>query len=344
MVSAPPVKRSEGMTLPQIVDVVIERWRLVVGCVLLFAILGLLLILLSAPVYRASIGFRVDAPDGARGDPGSAAVQLLRVATVVEELHSRSVMESVVRALGLQLEVTQPAVGRFEVLNSARTAWNAAGSFSLSRTGTRFAVHDRTTGAALGYATPGTEAVLNKDVAITLAPTAIKYDELRLDLTPEDRRIDDLIRQTEVELPNQSASVVRVHHESHDPEFARRLVEAFVATYSGMRETMDVGSAASAPRLLEERLAFLRRSADTLGVPRSAFEQRAAEARTAVWQSSIRGAIGGSGIVVVDHANVGWRPVRPRKALILLLAIMLGLVAGVGLALTRAKSWAETPA
>ena len=325
------------MTLPQIVAAVKQRWHLVAGCVLFFAVAGLLLIVTSAPVYRASIGFRVDPPDEVRGDIGSAAAQVQRVETVVEELHSRSVMESVVRALGLQVEVTEPAVGRFDVLTSARTAWNAAGSFSLTRAGGRFAVRDRSSGAALGYATPGTEAVLNKDVAITLAPTAIKYAELRLDLTPEDRRIDDLMQHTEVELPNQAALVVRVHHEGRDPELARRLVEAVVATYSGMRETMDVGSAANAPRLAEERLSFLRRSADTLGVPRSAFEQRAAEARTAVWQFSIRRAIGGSGIVVVDHAHVGWRPVRPRKALILVLAIALGLVAGVGLALARAQ-------
>lgn len=325
------------MTLPQIVAAVKQRWHLVAACVLLFAVAGLLLIVASAPVYRASIGFRVDPPEAARGDLASAAAQVQRVETVVEELHSRSVMESVVRGMGLQVEVTEPAVGRFDVLLSARTAWNAVGSFSLTRTGSRFAVHDRASGAALGYATPGTEAVLNSDVAITLAPTAIKYAELRLDLIPEGRRIDDLMQHTEVELPNQSAQVVRVHHEGHDAELARRLVEAVVTTYSSMRETMDVGSAASAPRLADERLAFLRRSADTLGVPRSVFEQRAAEARVAVWQSSIRRAIAGSGIVVVDHAHVGWRPVRPRKALILVLAIALGLVAGVGLALARAQ-------
>ena len=337
MVSAPPTDRFEGMTLPQIVKAVKQRWRLVAGCVLFFAVVGLLLIVTSAPVYRASIGFRVDPPEDARGEQGSAAVQLQRVETVVEELHSRSVMESVVRGMGLQVEVTEPAVDRFDVLTSARTAWSAVGSFSLTRTGSRFAVHDRTNGAALGYATPGTEAVLNKDVAITLAPTAIKYGEIRLDLTPEDRRIDDLMQHTEVELPNQTAQVVRVHHEGRDAELARRLVEAVVTTYSGMRETMDVGSAASAPRLLEERLAFLRRSADTLRVPRSVFERRAAEAREAAWQSTIRRSTAGTGIVVVDHAYVGWRPVRPRKTLILALAIALGLVAGVGLALARVQ-------
>lgn len=237
-----------------------NRW-LVAGCVAITVGLSIIYLLLSVPVYEGSTTIRVsnEQQSFAILDALPSFSQRAELATEVEELRSRTLAESVVESLGLQVRLVAPRrVARDEVINvvqTSRTALGADYEFTHIDAG-RYEVWDRTNDRSIRTVSIG-EPIQLDGVVIALAAGAAEHSRIRIVVRPFDAAVKDLRQSVQVSRPSREANVIVVRYASADTGLVHRIPNAFAQTYIQRRATIRNVEAAST-------VEFLRAQIDTI--------------------------------------------------------------------------------
>jgi len=245
-----------------------NRW-LIAGCIAAVVALASAYTVLSTPVYEAATSIRIDEEKS-----GAAVLDILQtlstgseVHTEMEVLRSRTLAESVVEQLGLQLVLREPdRAARAEVFQAVRVARDAPPAEYRARRGEegRFRVENRTTGRVVGDFAPG-DAIPLDGASVVLAPGAAAYRQIRFEVVPFRSAVDALRSALTVTRPNREANVVIVRYQSADTVLVHEVPNALARTFIDQRREVQKTEARSTVQ-------FLREQIDTITVQLAAAE------------------------------------------------------------------------
>ncbi|HLU25187.1 MAG TPA: Wzz/FepE/Etk N-terminal domain-containing protein, partial [Longimicrobiales bacterium] len=213
--STPPaVVNHDAIDLREIWNLVVRNRWLIAGCIAAVVVLASIYTLSSTPLYEASTSIRID-----QEKSGARVLDVLHTLEVGSEVHtemevlrSRTLAESVVEQLGLQLVLRTPdRAARAEVFQAVRVARDAPSAAYRARRGEsgRFRFENRTTGTVIGEFAPGEVVPLN-GAFVVLAPGAAAYRQIRFEVVPFRSAVDALRSALTVTRPNREANVVIV--------------------------------------------------------------------------------------------------------------------------------------
>jgi polysaccharide biosynthesis transport protein len=269
--SAESTERAETPFRLQDVWLVLVRRRwIVLGCALLGLGVGFAALQYLPPTYEASTSIRVDEPSA--GLPELALVASLsssnQIGTDMEVLRSRMLAESVVDSLKLRVQVAKPRLAaRHRVIDSVHLEAGAdTARLRLVRSGGGFHVESLATGETLGTVEAG-GLLRVAGAEIRLAPTAVEYDEIELDLVSLDEAVASLRRQVEIVRPSRDANIVMVRSRGSDPRLASEIPNVLAAGFVAHRQSIQKAQARSTAD-------FLRQQLDTLAIQLAMSEEQ----------------------------------------------------------------------
>lgn len=255
----------------------LRRNQVLVFGALLLTVLGTALVLVfSTPIYEASTSILIDTDDQRNRTLGLPTALQGRsgIHTEMEVLRSRTLAETVVDSLGLQLMVTRPrGVVRSTLISNIETSRTApGGEYRLVRMEDgRFEIEDRQMNRRLGTAAPGDEVTL-PGARFVLLPQAAEHDEIRLEVMSFNRAVKELRSNTVVDRPNPDANLVTVSYQGPDMELVRAVPDIFARNFIDRRLSVQKTEARST-------VGFLRSQIQTLAVQLAAAEEELREFR-----------------------------------------------------------------
>lgn len=242
-----------------------ELWRmlrrrrvLVLGCTTAVFAAGSVVTVRTAPVYQAATSVRIDETRGLLSGPdaGRLAGERTRIATDIDALRSRTLIEEVVDSLALQVQLTRPSrVRRSSVISAAKVARTAApGDYTfVRRRGGDFAVVDARTRASVGAVKAG-GAISLRGATVTLAPEAAEHAAFDLQVASFNDAVA-LVRRTLMVLqPNSESNLVVVRYEGGDPEIVRDVPNVVAARFVTQRSDAQKRESRSTVKFLREQL------------------------------------------------------------------------------------------
>jgi capsular exopolysaccharide synthesis family protein len=214
---------------------------------------------LSTRVYEATASIRID--ENRSNVPVLDALRTLsssgsQLETEMEVLRSRTVAESVVGELGLQLEVTQPRrTPRSSVVGAAFFERSApAGTYRMERQSNGvFVATDEATGRTAGEALAG-EALRLPGGMVTLAAGAADVGEFTVRVRSFDDAVRRFRRTLSVTRPNRDADIVVVRYEGSDPQLVQRVPNTVAAAFIQGRGEARGAEARGTVRFLYEQI------------------------------------------------------------------------------------------
>lgn len=262
-----------------------SRPLLTVGAPLVLVALTVAFVLTVRPVYEASTSLRID-----ENKSSLAMLEMLstlggggEVFTEMAVLRSRSLAESVVRALGLQLRLDAPARTRRSDLFASVTVDTTApaASYGLeARGGGRFhltgtivhpldqpAPFERPTSESRDYG----EVQVGTPIAIeggtiTLAPEAGDEEQISFSVAPYQRTVRELQTELAVSRPEREAGVVVVRYRGTDPYLVQAIPNAIASQFLVRRQQAQSAEARGTVSFLTEQI-------DTLGLQLAGAEE-----------------------------------------------------------------------
>lgn len=221
-----------------------NRW--IVSVSLLIGIIGsILFTVLSTPIYEAGTTVRIDEnrSDLPVLDILGAYSSGSGVATEMEVLRSRTLAESVIDSLALQLVQLEPRrASRAEILtfvHTSRTAPEAVYEFNRTDD-SRFRVVREPEGVELGVYGVG-ELIELDGARIILSPAAAEYGTLTFGTERFELSVETLQRSLSITRPNREADIVVVRHQSRDSilvhEVPNLLAHQFIAQRNHLKKT-----------------------------------------------------------------------------------------------------------
>ena len=256
---APGGLGSHDMRLRDIVQVVRRQRWFVLGCVAATLLAAVLYLRRATPVFRAIATVQIEAPRPS----ALTAIQLPEaggdVETSIEVLRTRLLAAGVVRAIGLQLQVTStPHATRHEIVASSEVAADAPprryvatrradGSFDIADSARR----------ELAVLQPGVAGTVGP-VRLTLAPSATQWSRFTLVVVPLNRATTDFQKSVRITRPNANANLVRIQVESTDPAVARDAADDLAGQFIAQRQAMQTSQAHGTAQFLREQLDTLR--------------------------------------------------------------------------------------
>ena len=217
----------------------------------------------AVPVYQTVTSIRIE--ESRAELPVLDVLQTLskgsEVETEMEVLRSRSLAESVVDSLALQVRLLHPrGVARRTVMGSVFVErWAPAGRYVLERQpDERWSVTEEGTGEAHEAASATIPAALP---GVTFLPTreASAYDRLVVEVLPFERAVAELRKELSVSRPNREAALVTVRYESADTQLVREVPNVLATSFIERGQTERKTEATSTVALLEEQIDTLSR-------------------------------------------------------------------------------------
>lgn len=257
--STPPaVVNHDAIDLREIWNLVVRNRWLIAGCIAAVVVLASIYTLSSTPLYEASTSIRID-----QEKSGARVLDVLHTLEVGSEVHtemevlrSRTLAESVVEQLGLQLVLRTPdRAARAEVFQAVRVARDAPSAAYRARRGEsgRFRFENRTTGTVIGEFAPG-EVVPLDGAFVVLAPGAAAYRQIRFEVVPFRSAVDALRSALTVTRPNREANVVIVRYQSADTVLVHEVPNALARTFIDQRREVQKTEARSTVQFLLEQI------------------------------------------------------------------------------------------
>jgi tyrosine-protein kinase Etk/Wzc len=210
------------------------------------------------PVWEARTSIRIDEQRS-----NVAVLDILQnissgsqVETEMEVLRSRSLAESVVEQLALQVTAAAPrGVARAALMERVYAErWAPAARYRLDR-GERGAYRalDEETGATLGEFAPGQPIALS-GVTFTLTPGATAWESIGVEVLSFEEAVLDLQRSSTVSRPNRDASVVNVRYETTDTVLVAAVPNLLATQFIADRQDVQKTEARSTVEFLREQI------------------------------------------------------------------------------------------
>ena len=234
-----------------------RNWWIVLGCIALGAAGAVWMTMRTIPVYRSSTAIRIN-------DKQSPIPETLllsggsEVATELEVLGSRTLVEDAVRALGLQLRILEPnRVARSDVLTDVQVSPDAArGVYVLTRDQNNYVLtKDDSTGWTTKF-TAG-EKVVFHGITFKLLPDAEEYDRIRFVVRNFPDAVAGVMHGVKVSRSGRDAKIITLSYESSDPELTAAVPNLITQQFVARRSEAQKSVAGST-------ITFLKRQLDTL--------------------------------------------------------------------------------
>jgi tyrosine-protein kinase Etk/Wzc len=266
----------------QLWDVVARNRYFIIGGFLIALVAAALFAWLGTPVYESATSLRID--ENKTGVPVLEALAILsdkgnELSTEMQMLRSRTLAESTVDSLALQAVATTPlhligltiqpiqrVIPRSDVLSFVRVP-RTAGNIHLrlnQLTSFEYDVIDRETGKHLA-SVPAGELVTLAGIQFSLAPTALKYPSVNLDIARFNATVTSLTRHLSVTRPQRDAQMVLIKFQDNDPQLAAAVPNVLAIKFLELRNDIQKTEARSTVK-------FLREQIDTLAAQLSATE------------------------------------------------------------------------
>ena len=237
-----------------------RRWLMVLVLVVSAAV-GVAIIGLTTPQYRAMSSVRIDAV-------GTAAplVPVLQtaspgvpdIATERAMLASRSLTEATVDSLQLQVQLTSPRhVSRTEVLSDIHvTSPTAGGRYAITHDADgRFHLRDLTGDTALKSPVLPDAPVVLPGLTFRVTKTALTYPELRIRVLPRARVVSNMMTSTLViAQPDKNANVLTATYTDPDSALARDVPNVLATLFIADRQRAMQTQARRTVHFLKERI------------------------------------------------------------------------------------------
>jgi capsular exopolysaccharide synthesis family protein len=241
---------------------VLRRHRLLLlACTVLVPLVTYFITRRLTPVYEASASIRVDLKQPSL--PVLDALQGLaagnEVATEMAELQSRMLMEEVVVALALRLNVVHPERSQRDKIFANLTAGRQAdsGLYRLERKANgRFRIERVGTSAALGEVAVGQPGTIGT-VRFVLAPGALRFPSITLAVLPFEHAVDRLENTVKVLRPSRDANIIAVRYEGTDPQLVTDVSNAMATRFIARRQSVRQTETRSTVKFLREQLGRL---------------------------------------------------------------------------------------
>lgn len=249
---------TDDVHLRDVWNLLARNWGLIVVSLLVGVAGSGAYVYLTVPVYRATTSIRID--EGRTELPVLDILQTLSagsgVETEMEVLRARTLAESVVDSLGLQVTIVSPhRTSRAAILRDVRVEEGAPeGRYRLTRgTGGGFAVLDDASGAALGTVSASVVANL-PGVSFRLTDPAPDLEEIVIEVRSFERTVEQLREDVSVGRPNRDAGIITVAHESTDTFLVHEVPNVLAAKFIAQGRRVRKTEATSTVRFLEQQI------------------------------------------------------------------------------------------
>jgi len=270
---APPIAGPDAedeIHLRDVWNLLLRNWWLIALSVILVAGAAAAYTFYMVPVYEATTSIRIE--EERTELPVLDVLQNLstgsEVETEMEVVRSRTLAESVVDSLGLQVAVIEPrGVARVALLRGIFVErWAPEGVYDLlKRPDGTFSIVDAEAGTDFGSVS-ATEAAALPGATFTLTEAAAGYDGIRIAVTPFDMAVEDLQKTLTVARPNREASIITARYQSSDTQLVHRVPNTLARGFIARRQFVRKAEARSTVAFLEEQI-------DTLSGQLSAAEE-----------------------------------------------------------------------
>lgn len=229
------------------------------------------------PVWEARASIRIDEQRS-----NVAVLDILQnissgsqVETEMEVLRSRTLAESVVEQLALQVTTLAPrGMARAALMeNVYAERWAPEARYSLTRgEGGAYRAVDQESGAALGDFAVGQPIALS-GVTFTLTSEATAWESIEVEVLSFEEAVLDLQRSTTVSRPNRDASVVNVRYESTDTVLVASVPNLLATQFIADRRDVQKTEARSTVDFLREQIDTLNAQLTTAEEDLQAFQE-----------------------------------------------------------------------
>jgi capsular exopolysaccharide synthesis family protein len=255
----------------QIWDVVSRNRRFILGSFAISLLGATVLAWRSTPVYESGLSLRID--EKSKGVPVLDVLASLsdrgnELSTEMQMLRSRTLAEATVDSLGLQVSATAPlrllgvplrsiqrAIPRGQVISNLQVPRSATpGHYRLNQLPNfAYELIDIGTGKRVTQVSLGQTVNLGS-AKFTLAPTAVDYREIRVDVVPFMGAVGSLQRNLSVTRPQRDADFVIVTYQSQDPQMASAVPNALAVNFLELRNRIQKTEARSTVNFLREQI------------------------------------------------------------------------------------------
>lgn len=255
----------------QIWDVVSRNRRFILGSFAIALLIAAILAWFATPIYQSGLSLRID--EKSKGVPVLDVLASLsdkgnELSTEMQMLRSRILAEATVDSLGMQVSATTPlrffgiplrsaqrAIPRGEVISNLQVPRGARPShYRLVQLASfQFEVIDAATGQRINRVSLGQTVNLGS-ASFTLAPSAINYHEIQIQLASFGGAVGQLQRNLTVARPQRDADFVVVRYQSEDPQLANAVPNALAAKFLQLRDQIQKTEARSTVKFLREQI------------------------------------------------------------------------------------------
>ncbi|HEX3233693.1 MAG TPA: polysaccharide biosynthesis tyrosine autokinase [Gemmatimonadales bacterium] len=210
----------------------------------------------QTPVYQASVALRIQDKQPNLPEVFRDLTRGSDIATEMEVLNSRAVIEDAAQRLGLRFQLTSPRrVRQGELVTQVEVSDSASpGTYRFLRLADgRFAVTDDSSGARLTVLKPGQVGEF-AGVRLILTPEAAKEREIVAEVQDAATMSASVRAALSVSQPSRDANIVQVQYEGTDPEIVRRLVNVMANRYIARRQDAFKAEARSSATFLREQV------------------------------------------------------------------------------------------
>jgi tyrosine-protein kinase Etk/Wzc len=252
------MRDTDVVHLRDVWNLLVRNWGLILFSIFLGVVGTGAYVYFTVPVYRATTSIRIE--EGRTELPVLDILQTLStgsgVETEMEVLRARTLAESVVDSLGLQVTVISPrGASRAEILRDVQVEASAsAGRYRLTRGGEgTFTVRDDVSGAGMGTVSSSV-AVALPGVTFRLTDPAPDVGEIVIEVRSFEESVEQLRERLSVGRPNRDAGIITVTHESTDTFLVHEVPNALAAKFIAQGRRVRKTEATSTVRFLEQQI------------------------------------------------------------------------------------------
>lgn len=237
-----------------------NRNTILLSTLLVLALTGLF-ITLSRPIFEGTTSLRIDEQRSNVPvlDILSALSTGSEINTEMEVLRSRTLAQSVVDSLHLQVELRRPRrVDRGELMQIVSVAPNVArDKILLEREANGFVIAGTDQRVLPGQVTSA------KGVRFVLSEDARYHDEIELTVRPQVDAVRQFQRTVGIARPNREADLLMIRYESTDRELTRDVLNKMAELFIERRQDVQTATARNTVSFLSGQLRMLQTQLNT---------------------------------------------------------------------------------
>ena len=251
-----PHVSEESLWLARVWQALRHHWFLIFAGAAIGMGLAVFLTARATPIYIATASLQIQDKQFNLPEVFKTLSNGGEINTDMEVLRSRALVAAASSALSLRLRVVTPRKVARAVLFSTIEVDDSApsGHYRLQlQTDDRYALTDATSGAPLGFVTPGTPIVL-LGMRLALHPNVPRFPVILFDVAPTSPTITAVQGALNVQQASLGADVVTLTYQDTDPNLVRQVPNMVMARFISRRQDVLQAEARGTANFLRDQL------------------------------------------------------------------------------------------